>query len=42
MPVLGALAGIVSALSGPVAPIVIPIVAGVILGIWAFEVYNKS
>lgn len=42
MPMLGALAGIVSALSGPVAPIVIPIAAGILLGIWAFEIYNKS
>ncbi|KAF9459645.1 hypothetical protein BDZ94DRAFT_1224347 [Collybia nuda] len=42
LPMLGAIAGIVSALSGPVAPIVIPIAASVLLALWAAEVWQKT
>ena len=31
-----------SSLSGPAAPIVVPIVAGVVLAIWVHEVYQLS
>ncbi|KIJ27243.1 hypothetical protein M422DRAFT_784985 [Sphaerobolus stellatus SS14] len=39
---VGTIAGIVSALAGPVAPIVVPIVAGAILDMWLFQVYRQS
>jgi hypothetical protein len=39
---LGAVAGIVGALSGPAAPIVIPIVGGAVLAKWMFDVYQAS
>jgi len=36
------IAGIVSALSGPAAPIVIPIAAAFVLAKWTFDVYQKT
>lgn len=42
MSLVGALAGILSALSGPAAPIVLPIMATVVLGVWLTVVYNQS
>lgn len=39
---VGTIAGIVGALSGPAAPIVIPIVGGIVLAAWACEVYRAS
>ncbi|KAF9462743.1 hypothetical protein BDZ94DRAFT_1309441 [Collybia nuda] len=42
LPMLGAVAGIVSALAGPVAPIVVPILAGFVFAVWVHEVYEKS
>jgi len=39
---VGTIAGIVSALSGPAAPIVVPIAAGVVIAVWAREVYKQS
>ncbi|KAG8833472.1 hypothetical protein FRC17_010647 [Serendipita sp. 399] len=39
---LGAIAGVVGALSGPAAPIVIPIVGGLVLAKWAYDVYDAS
>jgi hypothetical protein len=40
--IVGAIAGIVSALSGPAAPIVVPIAAGVVIASWVYEVYQQS
>ncbi|KAG2125445.1 hypothetical protein DEU56DRAFT_570816 [Suillus clintonianus] len=42
LPMVAAIAGIVSALSGPVAPIVVPIAAGILFAAWAREVYRTS
>jgi hypothetical protein len=39
---LGAIAGIVGALSGPAAPIVIPIAGGLVLAKWMYDVYQAS
>lgn len=39
---VGAIAGIVSALAGPAAPIVVPIVAGVVIAKWVYDVYQLS
>ncbi|KIJ35988.1 hypothetical protein M422DRAFT_782383 [Sphaerobolus stellatus SS14] len=39
---VGTIAGIVSALAGPVAPIVVPIVAGAVLAMWLFQIYRQS
>ncbi|KAG6904527.1 hypothetical protein DXG01_009262 [Tephrocybe rancida] len=36
------IAGIVSALSGPVAPIVIPIAAAFVLGKWVYDMYQQT
>ncbi|KAG2088267.1 uncharacterized protein F5147DRAFT_781040 [Suillus discolor] len=37
---VAAIAGIVSALAGPAAPIVVPIAAGAVLAVWAYDVYQ--
>ncbi|KAG2125433.1 hypothetical protein DEU56DRAFT_570291 [Suillus clintonianus] len=42
LPMVAAIAGIVSALSGPAAPIVVPIAAGILFAAWAREVYRTS
>ncbi|KAG8749004.1 hypothetical protein FRC14_001769 [Serendipita sp. 396] len=42
VPILAAIAGIVGALSGPAAPIVIPIVGAFVLAKWAYDVYQAS
>ncbi|KIK39067.1 hypothetical protein CY34DRAFT_808695 [Suillus luteus UH-Slu-Lm8-n1] len=39
---VGAVAGIVSVLAGPAAPIVVPIVAGVVVAKWVYDVYKLS
>ncbi|OAX40246.1 hypothetical protein K503DRAFT_768752 [Rhizopogon vinicolor AM-OR11-026] len=39
---VGTIAGILLALSGPVAPIVVPIVASVVLAKWVYDVYQLS
>ncbi|KAG1858794.1 hypothetical protein DFJ58DRAFT_781762 [Suillus subalutaceus] len=39
---VGTIAGIVSALAGPAAPIVVPIAAGVVLAVWVHDVYQMS
>ncbi|KAG2052538.1 hypothetical protein BDR06DRAFT_513188 [Suillus hirtellus] len=39
---VGTIAGIVSALSGPAAPIVVPIAVGAVLAVWAYDVYQIS
>lgn len=39
---VAALAGIVSVLSGPAAPIVIPIAGAFVFAAWAREVYAQS
>lgn len=39
---VGAIAGIVSVLAGPAAPIVVPIVAGVVIAKWVYDVYKLS
>jgi GTPase SAR1 family protein len=39
---VGAIAGIVSVLAGPAAPIVVPIVASVVIAKWAYDVYQLS
>ncbi|KAG8824273.1 hypothetical protein FRC19_002105 [Serendipita sp. 401] len=39
---LGTIAGVVSALSGPAAPIVIPVVGGLVLAKWVYDVYEAS
>ncbi|KAG2126214.1 hypothetical protein DEU56DRAFT_892029 [Suillus clintonianus] len=36
------IAGIVSALAGPAAPIVVPIVASVVIANWVYDVYQQS
>jgi hypothetical protein len=38
----GAIAGIIGALAGPAAPIAIPIVGGLVLAKWAYDVYRAS
>lgn len=40
--VVATLAGILSALAGPAAPIVIPIAAAVVVGKWVYDVYEQS
>ncbi|KAG2137874.1 uncharacterized protein EDB93DRAFT_1090977, partial [Suillus bovinus] len=40
--VVGTIVGIVSALAGPAAPIVVPIVASVVVAKWAHDVYQRS
>ncbi|KAG2140671.1 hypothetical protein DEU56DRAFT_288749 [Suillus clintonianus] len=42
LPMVGTIAGIVSALSGPAAPIVVPIAAGVVLALWVYDVYQTT
>ncbi|KAG1885421.1 hypothetical protein F4604DRAFT_1573546, partial [Suillus subluteus] len=37
---VGTIAGIMSALAGPAAPIVVPITAGVVLAVWVHDVYQ--
>jgi GTPase SAR1 family protein len=39
---VGTIAGIVSALAGPAAPIVVPIAAGAVLAVWVHNVYQIS
>ncbi|KAG1810483.1 uncharacterized protein HD556DRAFT_1454633 [Suillus plorans] len=39
---VGTIAGIVSALAGPAAPIVVPIAAGAVVVVWVREVYKMS
>jgi len=39
---VAAIAGILSALAGPAAPIVVPIAAGFVLTKWVYEVYQSS
>ncbi|KAG1847393.1 hypothetical protein F4604DRAFT_1815104 [Suillus subluteus] len=39
---VGAIAGIVAVLAGPAAPIVVPIVAGVVIVKWVYDVYQLS
>ncbi|OAX33211.1 hypothetical protein K503DRAFT_775849 [Rhizopogon vinicolor AM-OR11-026] len=39
---VAAIAGITSALSGPAAPIVVPIMATVVIGKWVYDVYQLS
>jgi hypothetical protein len=39
---VAAIAGIVSALSGPAAPIVVPIAASVVLAKWVHDMYKIS
>ncbi|KAG1760973.1 hypothetical protein EDD22DRAFT_45321 [Suillus occidentalis] len=39
---VGTIAGIVSALAGPAAPIVVPIAAGAVLAVWVHDVYQIS
>jgi hypothetical protein len=39
---VGTIAGIVSALAGPVAPIVVPIAVGAVLAVWVHDVYQIS
>ncbi|KIK01801.1 hypothetical protein K443DRAFT_6597 [Laccaria amethystina LaAM-08-1] len=41
-PVLAALIGLIGGLSGPAAPIVIPIAATAVLGKWVYDVYQQS
>ncbi|KAG1892897.1 uncharacterized protein F5891DRAFT_1068363 [Suillus fuscotomentosus] len=40
--IVGTIAGILSALAGPAAPIVVPIVASVVVAHWVYEVYQRS
>jgi hypothetical protein len=37
-----AIAGILAALAGPATPIVVPIVAGAVIGVWLYQVYQQS
>ncbi|KAG2355913.1 hypothetical protein BDR07DRAFT_1424802, partial [Suillus spraguei] len=39
---VGTIAGIVSALAGPAAPIVVPLAAGAVLAVWVHDVYQIS
>jgi len=39
---VGTIAGIVSALAGPAAPIVVPIAASAVLATWLYQVYKQS
>jgi hypothetical protein len=39
---VGTIAGIVSGLAGPAAPIVIPIAGCFVLAKWAYDVYQQS
>lgn len=39
---VGAIAGIVSALAGPAAPIVVPIASCLVLAKWVYDVYKQS
>jgi len=39
---LGTMAGIITVLAGPVAPIVLPIAASAVVGVWLYEVYQES
>ncbi|KAG1869884.1 hypothetical protein F4604DRAFT_1926669 [Suillus subluteus] len=40
--IVGTIATIVSALSGPAAPIVVPIAASVVIASWVYEVYEQT
>jgi len=40
--IVGTIASVVSALSGPAVPIVIPIVASVVIASWVYEVYEQT
>jgi hypothetical protein len=40
--IVGTIATVVSALSGPAAPIVIPIVASVVIASWVYDVYEQT
>jgi hypothetical protein len=40
--IVGTIATVVSALSGPAAPIVIPIVASVVIASWVYDVYKQT
>jgi hypothetical protein len=42
MSMVGTIGGIVSTLSGPAAPIVIPIAGCFVLAKWIYDVYQKS
>jgi hypothetical protein len=39
---VGTIAGIVSALAGPAAPVVVPIAASAVLATWLYQVYKQS
>lgn len=39
---VASLAGILGGLSGPAAPIVLPIVAGLVLAAWVHQVYKQT
>jgi len=39
---VGTIAGIMAALAGPAAPIVVPIAAGAVLAAWVYTVYQIS
>ncbi|KAG2139697.1 hypothetical protein DEU56DRAFT_911961 [Suillus clintonianus] len=40
--IVGTISGILSALAGPAAPIVVPIVASVVIANWVYEAYQRS
>jgi hypothetical protein len=42
MSMVGTMAGIVSALSGPAAPITMPIAGCFVLAKWVYDVYQRS
>jgi GTP-binding protein EngB required for normal cell division len=42
LPIVGTIAGIMSALAGPAAPIVVPIAASIVLALWVRDVYQTS
>lgn len=42
LPMVGTIAGIVSTLAGPAAPIVVPIAASILLALWVRDVYKTS
>lgn len=42
LPLVGTIAGIMSALAGPAAPIVVPIAASIVLALWVRDVYQTS
>jgi hypothetical protein len=41
VPGVATVAGIVIALAGPAAPIVVPILAGIVFATWVYVVYQK-